>query len=143
MDQHLHFLTIATRNLDATRRFYNDALGWTPLLDVTDEIIFYQIANGLLLGFFDAVKFNQDLGREGTSGPPSGLTLAHNVESPDAVRSLVDTMQAGGGTVLKTPQPGAFGGIFHAHVADPNGVIWEIAHNPNWSIAPDGRVHLG
>ena len=26
---------------------------------------------------------------------------------------------------------------------DPNGVIWEIAHNPNWRINADGTVSLG
>jgi len=30
-----------------------------------------------------------------------------------------------------------------AHVADPNGVIWEIAHNPNWRVDEDGTVSLG
>ena len=50
-------------------------------------------------------------------------------------------MSAAGGTVLTSPRPGAFGGIFHAHVADPNGVVWEIAHNPGWRIDDDGTVH--
>ena len=49
-------------------------------------------------------------------------------------------MRAGGATVLKAPQPGAFGGIFHAHMRDPNGVIWEIAHNPGMTVDDDGQV---
>ena len=36
----------------------------------------------------------------------------------------------------------AFGGIYHAHVQDPNGIIWEIAHNPSWSIDHDGTVTI-
>jgi hypothetical protein len=43
--------------------------------------------------------------------------------------------------VLKEPQPGDFGGIFH--VRDPNGIIWEITHNPTWHISEDGTVSLG
>lgn len=140
--QQLHFLTLATADLDAARLFYADALGWTPLLDVPDEIIFFQVAPGLLLGFFDAEKFDQDLGGVGRPGV-SGVTLAHNVGSPDEVRELVETMTAAGGSVLKPPQQGAFGGVFHAHVRDPNGVVWEIAHNPTWRIEDDGTVVLG
>jgi len=45
--------------------------------------------------------------------------------------------------VLKHPQQGAFGGIYHAHVSDSNGLIWEIAHNPGWSIGDDGAVSFG
>ena len=52
-------------------------------------------------------------------------------------------MNRAGGTVLKAPQDGAFGGIYHAHVQDPNGIIWEIAHNPSWLIANDGTVAIG
>jgi hypothetical protein len=28
-------------------------------------------------------------------------------------------------------------------VQDPNGIIWEIAHNPGWQVAPDGAVSFG
>ncbi|MBV9592227.1 MAG: VOC family protein [Actinobacteria bacterium] len=142
MDQHVNFVTLATADLDAARRFYCDGLGWTPLMDVPDEILFFQIAPGLLLGLFDADKFNQDLATGEDRSKVSGVTLAHNVDSPEAVRDIVSAMADAGARVLKHPQPGAFGGIFHAHVEDPNGVIWEIAHNPGLAIAADGTVSL-
>lgn len=141
MNQQLHFVTIATADLDATRRFYR-ALDWNPLLDVEGEIIFYQSAPGQLLGFFLADKFNEDLALPGDHSRVSGITLAHNVDSQEHVTSLATTMQSAGGTVIKPPQPGQFGGVFHAHIQDPNGLIWEIAHNPGWRINPDGTVHL-
>ncbi|HZU49809.1 MAG TPA: VOC family protein [Mycobacterium sp.] len=142
MKQQLHFLTIATADLDATRSFYR-ALGWRPLMDVESEIIFYQSAPGQLLGFFLAEKFNKDLALPGDHSQISGITLAHNVASQNDVIALVNTMTAAGATVVKPPQPGQFGGVFHAHIRDPNGVIWEIAHNPGWRVDPDGIVHLG
>jgi catechol 2,3-dioxygenase-like lactoylglutathione lyase family enzyme len=141
MRQLLHFVTLATADLEATRSFYS-ALGWRPLLDVEGEIIFYRSAPGQLLGFFLADKFDADLSLPGDHSRVSGITLAHNVDSQDDVIALADTMAAAGGTVLKPPQPGQFGGVFHAHIQDPNGVIWEIAHNPSWQINADGTVHL-
>lgn len=142
MEQQVHFVTVAATDLGATRNFYG-ALGWQPLLDVEGEIVFYQTAPGQVLGFFDADKFNQDLALPGDHSRVSGVTMAHNVGSPDAVVALADAMAAAGGVVIKAPQPGQFGGVFHAHVQDPNGLIWEIAHNPGWRIAPDGTVNLG
>lgn len=144
MDPRVHFITLAAADLAAAREFYVRGLGWAPLLDVPDEILFFQVAPGLVLGLFDAVKFAEDLG--GTGGDPAGprgVTLSHNVAGEDSVHAAVDALTAAGGTVLKSPQPGAFGGIFHAHVADPNGVVWEIAHNPGWRIDDDGTVCLG
>lgn len=142
MDPRLHFVTLSTPDLGAARDFYSRGLGWDPLLDVPGEILFFQVAPGTVLGLFDARKFAEDLGLPAES-PARGVTLAHNVDSAAAVRTSVDAMRAAGGTVLTSPRQAAFGGVFHAHVADPNGVVWEIAHNPGWRIDDDGTVHLG
>jgi uncharacterized protein len=142
-DPRVHFVTLATADLDAARTFYRDGLGWEPLADVPGEIIFFQVAPGLVLGFFDAEKFGQDLGMGGVPSAVSGLTLSHNVNSRADVDATVEVAVAAGATVLKSPQDGAFGGVYHAHIADPNGVVWEIAHNPSWRIGDDGTVILG
>ncbi len=143
MNQQVHFITLATPDLDAARSFYVDGMGWKPLLDVPGEIIFFQVAPGLTLGLFDAVKFAADLNSPDVPTGATGITLAHNVDSPAEVSATVEALARAGGTVLKAPQQGAFGGIYHAHVADPNGVIWEIAHNPGWRIGDDGSVIFG
>ena len=141
MDPRIHFITLSTHDLDPVRRFYADGLGWEPIIDVPGEVLFFQAGPGLVLGFFDAVSFNRDLGRTGTVNV-SGVTLSHNVDSAAAVASTVAALQAAGATVLVEPQDGEFGGIHHAVVADPTGVVWEIAHNPGWSIDDDGTVRF-
>ncbi|UVJ40557.1 VOC family protein [Arthrobacter sp. CJ23] len=143
MDQQLHFITFATEDLDRARAFYKDGLGWDPLMDVPGEIIFFQVAPGLVLGLFDAAKFDQDLNSQEKTPGVSGVTLSHNVGSAAEVSSTIEKLAAAGATILKPAQPGAFGGIFHGHVKDPNGIIWEIAHNPGWRIGSDGRVVFG
>jgi hypothetical protein len=142
VEQQVHFTTLATADLDAVRRFYVEGLGWRPLLDVPDEIVFFQVAPGTVLGFFETAKFAQDLGAGPDRPVVSGVTLAHNVADRGAVSAVVDAMTAAGGTVLTAPEEGAFGGVFHALVADPNGVVWEVAHNPGWSVDADGTVRL-
>lgn len=61
MQQQVHFVTVATADLAAARRFYRDGLGWQPTLDVPGEIIFFQIGPGLVLGLFDADGFARDI----------------------------------------------------------------------------------
>ena len=148
MDQHANFVTIATPDLDAARTFYVTGLGWTPLLDVPGEIMFFQIGYGLTLGLFNAEAFAADLlgpdaslDDAGAVPQVSGLTLSNNVDSPAAVDAAFEKAVAAGGRAIKSPQQAAFGG-YHAHIGDPNGVIWEIAFNPGWSIGPDGTVEL-
>ncbi|MFD0927437.1 VOC family protein [Williamsia deligens] len=142
MARRAHFLTFATADLDAARRFYIDGLGWEPLLDVAGEIVFFQVAGGFVLGLFQAEKFAADVAGA-TATAIGGTTIAHNVDSRDDVHTVVDRMAGFGGTVVTPPEDGAFGGIFHAIVRDPNGVVWEVAHNPGFSVDADGTVHLG
>jgi catechol 2,3-dioxygenase-like lactoylglutathione lyase family enzyme len=142
VDQTASFITLATADLDAARDFYVAGLGWTPTLDVPGEIIFFQVGHGLILGLFEADHFSADLGDpEAASVPIRGVTLSHNVDSPAAVDQVVAAADHAGATVVKEPQYASFGG-YHGHFRDPNGIIWEVAHNPGWLVEPDGRVRL-
>ncbi|MTD17379.1 VOC family protein [Nakamurella sp. YIM 132087] len=146
MDQRVSFVTVATDDLEAARRFYGaGGIGWTPLMDVPGEILFFQIAPGLVLGLFDTEKFKADGDLAPTpAGSPSvaGLTLSHNLGSPEEVSRVVAELEAAGGEVTVPPTESDFGGVFRAHVRDPNGIIWEIAHIPTWRVHPDGSVTL-
>jgi len=160
VEKRVHFITLATADLDAARAFYSAGLGWEPLVDVPGEIIFFQVGPGLVLGLFDKVAFDSDINgdNDGESNDSdaggsedarprivtdriSGITLSHNVDGPAAVDEAVSAMVAAGAVVLKQPTNAAFGG-YHGHVQDPNGVIWEIAHNPGWRMDDTGRVFL-
>lgn len=143
MDPRVHFLTLATRDLDAARRFYRDGLGWRPLHDEPGEILFFQVAPGMVLGLFDEEKFDRDLLRDRSTDGVHGVTLSHNVPTRDDVVTTLSVLESVGGKILKPAQEGAFGGIFHGHVSDPNGVVWEIAYNPGWRVGDDGTVTLG
>ncbi|WP_329108460.1 VOC family protein [Micromonospora sp. NBC_01699] len=150
MEQQVHFVTVATADLDAARRFYVDGLDWSPTLDVPGEILFFQIGPGIMLGLFDAAQFTADLG-PGDLGAahlgapadvtPRGFTLSHNVSSPQEVDRVLAAAAAAGAAIRKPGQPASFGG-YHGHFADPNGLLWEIAHNPGWSVTPTGTVLL-
>ncbi|PRZ30182.1 hypothetical protein CLV47_13116 [Antricoccus suffuscus] len=141
MDQRIHFITLATPDVDAARAFYRDGLGWEPLLDVPGEIIFFQIGAGLVLGLFDAEKFCADVAGAVTNPSTTGITLSHNVADTEAVDDVVRLAVAAGATLIKEPQRADFGG-YHGHFADPNGVVWEVCHNPGWSVDDSGRVSL-
>ncbi|MER6827587.1 VOC family protein [Streptosporangium sp. NPDC000563] len=142
MEQKVHFITLSTRDLDAARAFYREGLGWTPLLDVPEEIIFFQVAPGMVLGLFDAEKFVEDMQGTAVDGKLGGFTLSVNVPTPADVDATVRRAVEVGGTLVKSPQTANFGG-YHGHVADPNGVIWEICYNPGWRLDETGQVHLG
>lgn len=139
MDQQVSLITLGVGDLDASRRFYTDGLGWQPTLEIEDEISFYQVGHGLLLGLYPLTLLGQDAGEAATPGTP--FSLACNLGSEAAVDAAVDRARAAGARVIKPPQRAAFGG-YHAYVADPDGHRWEIAHNAGLKVRPDGTVEF-
>ncbi|WP_246844950.1 VOC family protein [Altererythrobacter sp. TH136] len=55
-EQRLSLVTLGTRDLARSRRFYTDGFGWTPAFE-NEEIIFYQLG-GIILGTFERGRWN-------------------------------------------------------------------------------------
>jgi catechol 2,3-dioxygenase-like lactoylglutathione lyase family enzyme len=136
MDQRVSFITLAVRDLDATRRFYVDGLGWTPALDVPGEVLMIQVGAHLVLSLWDEEHFADEVGpiARGTGVPP--LTLAHNVPTREQVDEVLATARRAGADV-GTAVARDWGG-YTGYFADPDGFRWEVAWNPG----PIGQLVL-
>ena len=129
MEQRISLITLGVSDLGRARRFY-ESLGWTGAKQPDDQVCFFQ-AGGMVFGLWTAL---------GGHGAP-GIELAHNVRSPDAVTALLDEAVAAGGSVVRYAAVADWGGTTGAF-ADPDGYVWEVAHNPGWSIAEDGSITI-
>lgn len=49
MQQQISVITLGVSDLAASKRFYTEGFGWTPVFEQEGEIVFYQM-NGLMLG---------------------------------------------------------------------------------------------
>ena len=144
MEQSVSFITLGVADLASSRRFYVEALGWVPTLDLEGEVCFLQVAPGVLLVLWPTAALYADIGSGEALGPASAapVAFAHNVASESEVDDAIARVAGAGGTVRKPAQRAFFGG-YHGYVADPEGFTWEIAYNPSWRVDADGTVHLG
>jgi len=129
MEQRLSLVTLGVRDLARARTFY-EALGWRGAQQPDDEIAFFQ-AGGMVFGLWTAL---------GGHGAP-GIELAHNVRSPEEVDAVLAAAQRAGATIIRPAAHAEWGGYTGAF-ADPDGYVWEVAHNPGWKLGEDGAVHL-
>ena len=138
MEQRLSLLTLGVADLDASRRFY-EALGWreTPR---AEGVVFFQ-AGGMVVALWERAALAADSGVDDTGGW-GGITLAHNVSSPEAVDSVIEEARAAGATIAREPAATFWGGYSGVFI-DPDGHPWEVAHNPYWTLADDGSISLG
>jgi len=130
MEQRISLVTLGVKDLARARAFY-EALGWAGAQQPDDEVAFYQ-AGGMVFGLWAAL---------GGHGAP-GVELAHNVRSPEQVDAVLAEAKRAGGTIIRPAIHTDWGGYSGAF-ADPEGYVWEVAHNPGWTLAKDGSVRIG
>jgi predicted lactoylglutathione lyase len=139
MDQRLSLVTFGVRDLARARAFY-EAMGWKSGAAPADDVVFFQ-AGGMIVALWGRDQLAED-SCVADSGGWGGITVAYNARSPEEVDEVLAQAEAAGGTV---PRRGAetFWGGYSGVFLDPDGHPWEVAHNPHWTIADDGSVHLG
>jgi catechol 2,3-dioxygenase-like lactoylglutathione lyase family enzyme len=141
MPGRINLVTLGVTDLDRSTEFYR-ALGW-PLSSssVTGEVSFFGIG-GCVLALFGHEALADDAAVE-RAEPPAfrGVSLAVNVASPAEVDAAIAAAVAAGATVTKPGQPVFWGG-YNGYFADPDGHLWEVAHNPYWSMDERGAVVL-
>jgi predicted lactoylglutathione lyase len=135
-------VTLGVQDVAAATRFY-EALGFErSSASVEGEVSFFRTA-GALLGLYGAENLRRDAraGNPMAPGAFRGVTLAINVASRDEVDAGLATAAAAGAVQAKAAQETEWGG-YHGYFADPDGHLWEIAHNPFWPLGADGRPQL-
>ena len=139
MRQAATVITLGVRDLARARRFY-EALGWTTGAAPQDDVVFFQ-TGATVLALWDRGLLAEDSCVEDSPGW-GGVTLALNVASPAEVDAATEEARAAGATIGREPAQTFWGGYSSVFV-DPDGHPWEIAHNPHWTLTPDGGVRLG
>ena len=137
MDPRISFITLAVHDLAATRAFYVDGLGWTPVLDVPDEVLMIQAGDKLILSLWDERGFEAEVGPI-TRGPGvAPITLSHNLATNAEVDAVLETARAAGADPVQDGVERDWGG-YSGYFGDPDGYRWEVAVNPG----PTGQLVL-
>ncbi len=129
MDQRISLVTLAVADLDASRRFYIDGLGWEAFMDVPGDVLMIQAGQHLLFSLWVESHFEAEVGaiRRGRGVAP--ITIAHNVASDAEVDAVLETARAAGADPVEPAVRREWGG-YSGYFGDPDGYRWEIAHAP-------------
>jgi catechol 2,3-dioxygenase-like lactoylglutathione lyase family enzyme len=138
MDQRISIVTLGVADVSRARTFY-ERLGWRG--HEVEETVFFQ-AGGAVLILWGRAKLALDSGIEDTGGDGfGGIVLAHNVRSDEEVDGIIAAAEVAGAAVTRHPAPTFYGG-YAGCFADPDGHLWEVAHNPTFAFAEDGSIVL-
>jgi hypothetical protein len=134
-------ITLGVKDVTRSTRFYQ-GLGW-PLssASVPGEVSFFQTAGGLLAiwgrqALADDAAVDVDSGRL-----HSASSLAINLDSREDVDAALAIAVEAGAQIAREAKATDWGG-YNGYFTDPDGHLWEVAHNPFWPIGSDGRPTL-
>ena len=110
-----------------------------------------QAADGV--GFFQAGAMSfavwpaDELAKDANAaaGPPPafrGVALAWNCRSQAEVDAAIERARIAGAHACAKRRRKTFWGGYAGYFADPDGHLWEVAHNPGFPLTDDGRLSL-
>lgn len=141
MSAHISLVTLGVDDVARATAFY-EAMGWTRSSASVEGTVAFLQGGAIVLGLFGRADLEADAHLPST--PARGfahVALAMNVASEDAVDERLATAAAAGASIPKPAEQTEWGGR-SGYFADPDGHLWEVAHNPGFGLLPDGRIVL-
>jgi catechol 2,3-dioxygenase-like lactoylglutathione lyase family enzyme len=138
MEQRVSLITLGVDDVARARAFY-ERLGWRG--QEIEQTAFFQVG-GMAVVLWGREKLADDAGvPAGAPAPFGGIAIAHNVRSPEEVDTVLAAARDAGATITRPAQVTFYGG-YAGYFADPDGHLWEVAHNPGFTLEPDGALTL-
>jgi hypothetical protein len=134
MNAHVSSILLGVRDMDRSKAFYTEGLGWKVQNDYGVSV-FFESDGGSLVGFYGREGLATDNGTTPEGSGFSGMVFTYVVRSEERVDEILAEAEKAGGTILKpgaTLDWGGYGGSF----ADPDGYIWSIGYSARGKDQP-------
>ncbi|MBI1889924.1 MAG: VOC family protein [Burkholderiales bacterium] len=140
MKPRITLITLGVDDLDKSLAFYRDGLGLpTPGIIGTEfehgAVAFFDMQDGLKLALWARDNLAHDTGLPKMPRSATEFSLAHNVGSKEEVDAVMEQARKAGTTIVKEAGDTFWGGNA-GYFQDPDGHLWEIAWNPQFTL-PD------
>lgn len=139
LERRISIVTLGVADVATSTAFY-ERLGWKRSSASQEGVTFIQM-KGTVLALFGREALAKDAEVADTAPGFSGVTLAHNVSSATGVDAVIKFAVSCGARLVKPPEKVSWGG-YSGYFADPDGHLWEVAHNPFFPIDEQGHVVL-
>jgi uncharacterized protein len=134
MNSHVSAILLGVNDMERSKRFYVDGLGWKVQNDYKISVFFVP-HGGSLVGFYGREGLADMVGASRQGSGFSGVVLNYVVRSEARVDAVMEEAEKAGAQILKpatTLQWGGYGGTF----ADPDGYVWSIGYSAQGKDQP-------
>ena len=140
MKPRITVLTIGVDDLERAVRFYRDGLGLATEGIIGKQfehgaVAFFNLQTGLKLALWPRKSLAHDTGLPVAGASATEFSIGHNVSSKAEVDAVMVQAKDSGAVIVK-PASNTFWGGYGGYFQDPDGHLWEVVWNPQWT-APD------
>jgi catechol 2,3-dioxygenase-like lactoylglutathione lyase family enzyme len=135
----LSLVTLGVADIDRATVFY-ETLGLVRGPMSNAHVTFFDMG-GVILALYGREALAADAGVDADGEGFRGATLAWNLPDRPAVDAGLGRAVVAGGRLVKASTEAYWGG-YSGYFADPDGHLWEVAHNPFFPIDANGVVRL-
>ena len=139
MKSRIKVLTLGVRDLERSLAFYRDGMS-LPTKGIIGQqfehgaVVFFDMNDDLILALYPTTSLSKDANITATQARLGAVSIGHIVQSREEVDAVMKQAEQAGAVVTDPPHDrfwGGYSGYFH----DPDDHLWEIAWNPQWSVA--------
>jgi catechol 2,3-dioxygenase-like lactoylglutathione lyase family enzyme len=139
MKPRIKVLTLAVDDLERSLAFYRDGMGLETKGIIGEQfengaVVFFHLNDDLILALWPSASLSKDAGIDATRERLGAISIGHNVSSKEEVDAVVDQAKRAGAVIINQPHDRFWGG-YSGYFRDPNGHLWEIAWNPEFSVS--------
>ena len=136
MNSHVSAILLGVNDMERSKRFYTDGLGWKIKQDFKISVFFVP-HGGSLVGFYgrEGLAESVGLGPDANGGQFSGIVFNYVVRSEARVDEIVAEAEKAGAKILKPAAKEQWGG-YGAAFADPDGYVWQIGYSAQGKDQP-------
>jgi predicted enzyme related to lactoylglutathione lyase len=134
MNSHVSAILLGVNDMERSKSFYVDGLGWKVQNDYNISVFFVP-HGGSLVGFYGREGLADMVGASREGSGFSGVVFNYVVRSEARVDAVMDEAEKAGAQILKpaaTLQWGGYGGTF----ADPDGYVWNVGYSAQGADQP-------
>jgi len=127
MNSHVSSILLGVRDMDRSKRFYTEGLGWQVQQDYGISVFFVP-HGGSIVGFYGRDGLAANVGVSADGSGFSGVVFNYVVRSEARVDEVMTEAAGAGAEILKPAAKlewGGYGGSF----SDPDGYIWNIGYS--------------
>jgi uncharacterized protein len=132
-------LTLAVDDLERSLAFYRDGMG-LETKGITGQqfehgaVVFFRLNDDLILALWPSASLSKDAGIDATRERLGAISIGHNVGSKEEVDAVISQAKQAGAVIVNPPQDRFWGG-YSGYFRDPDGHLWEVAWNPEFSVS--------